>query len=448
MKFKKVIIKAISTTISLFVFIPFVQSQCTPLANAVPGLSLPYNMGVNNATGVACNPNLALWYTAQAGNPGFPLHTFDVAGTPLYQTNTGFDMRGLWWNVNANQLESNGYNAGGIWAYNLNGLGYALNTGVSIFGGNNQPTSQSVGDYNRVDNEIWYYNAGTIMKRNRANNALIGIFAITGLPVGTGNLNNNTVFYTDCPGYEIGLLDYILKRIYFVDKSTMAYTGMSQLPAGTVTSNAFKSSWGGGLVWLLNSGVNIWYSFSVLSNMGAPCTLVLPVELLSFDANNTDNGEVLLSWTTSSETNNDYFTVERSTDGESFSEIAEVPGAGNSSVDLNYETIDHNPAEGINYYRLKQTDLNGKFEHSETIAIEYWKDSEIIISNVYPNPAKETINIKGNFASPATFELYDLTGRKVLMQSINSNRQINISPLAKGLYVWSIGTARGKVIVE
>ena len=250
------------------------MSQCTIIPNAVPGITLTHTVGVNNATGVAYNPNLNLYYIAQAGNPGFPLETFDAAGNWLYQTNTGFDMRGLWWNSNTNQLESNGYNTGGMWAYDLNGTGYALNTGTSVFTGLNQPTSQSVGDYNCVDDEIWYYNAGTIMKRDRATNALIGTFPITGLPVGTANLNNNTVFYTDCLGHEIGLLDYTLKRIYFVDKTTMAYTGMSQLPAGAITSNAFKASWANGLVWLLDSGPDIWYSYEVLTGFNTNCTVV------------------------------------------------------------------------------------------------------------------------------------------------------------------------------
>lgn len=250
-------------------------AQCTIIPNAVPNLSLPYSVAVNNATGVAYNPNFNLWYIAQAGNPGFPLETFDAAGTPLYQTNTGFDMRGLWWNANTNQLESNGYNTLGIWAYDLNASGYALNTGTSIFTGLNQPTSQSVGDYNCVDDEIWYYNAGSIMKRDRTTNALIGNFPITGLPVGTANLNNNTVFYTDCQGHEIGLVDYVLKRIYFVDKTTMAYTGFSQLPAGTVVSNAFRASWANGLVWLFDTGPDIWYSFEVLTGFNSNCTVVV-----------------------------------------------------------------------------------------------------------------------------------------------------------------------------
>lgn len=259
----------------LYKISPSSVAQCTIIPNATPSLTLTHTVGVNNATGVAFNPNLNLYYIAQAGNPGFPLETFDVAGTWLFQTNTGFDMRGLWWNSITNQLESNGYNTGGIWAYDLNGSGYGLNTGTSVFTGLNQPTSQSVGDYNCVDDEIWYYNAGAIMKRDRASNALIGTFPITGLPVGTANLNNNTVFYTDCLGHEIGLLDYTLKRVYFIDKTTMAYTGMSQLPAGAVTSNAFKASWANGRVWLLDSGPDIWYSYQVLTGFNTNCTVVV-----------------------------------------------------------------------------------------------------------------------------------------------------------------------------
>lgn len=260
-------------------------SQCSILPNAIPNITLAYSVSVNNASGVAYNPNFNLYYIAQAGNASFPLQTFDAAGAPLYQTNTGFDMRGLWWNNNTNQLESNGYNTGGIWAYNLNASGYALNTGTSIFTGMNQPTAQSVGDYNCVDNELWYYNNGTIMKRDRATNALIGTFPLVGIPVGTGNLNNNSIFYTDCAGNEIGLVDYVLLRVYFFDKTTLTYSGYSQLPAGTVVSNSFQASWANGLVWLFDGGPDIWHSFQVLSGFNTNCTVVncIPPNLVTDD---------------------------------------------------------------------------------------------------------------------------------------------------------------------
>lgn len=85
------------------------------------------------------------------------------------------------------------------------------------------------------------------------------------------------------------------------------------------------------------------------------------------------------------------------------------------------------------------------------IGLEDVKEKEMGIT-VYPNPAKEIINIKGNFDVPATIELYDIAGRKVLSQHITSNQHINISYLAKGLYVWQIknpdASVRGKVVVK
>ena len=249
------------------------RAQCTVVANAVPGVTLTYVQGGGtNATGVAFNPTMSLYYAAIAGNTGFPLETFSAAGAPLFQTNTGFDMRGMWWNPNTNQLESNGYNTGGIWKYNLNASGYALNTGISIFTGMNQPTAQSNGDYNCADNEIVYYNAGAIMRRNRTTNALIGSLAITGLPVALGNLNDNTICYTDCLAHEYALLDYVLKRVYFINKATGAYNGMSQLPATAVTNVSFRTSWANGLFWIYNTANLTWYSYQVLTGISGVCS--------------------------------------------------------------------------------------------------------------------------------------------------------------------------------
>ncbi len=252
-----------------------VNAQCTIIPSGTPTVSLGFvQSGGTNASGVAYNPNFNIYYAGIAGNPGFPLETFDAAGTPLFQTNTGFDIRGLWWNFNLNQLEANGYNAFGVWTFNLNGVGHAQNTGSSVFTGMNQPTAQSVGDYNCVEDEIWYYNAGTIQKRNHANGALISTLTIIGLPVGTGNLNNNSVFYTDCLGHEIGLVDYQLKRIYFADKTTGAYSGMSQLPAATVINNSFRASWANGMVFLYNVANRTWFGFQVLTGFNTNCSVV------------------------------------------------------------------------------------------------------------------------------------------------------------------------------
>ncbi|HEX2617284.1 MAG TPA: DUF2341 domain-containing protein, partial [Flavobacteriales bacterium] len=87
--------------------------------------------------------------------------------------------------------------------------------------------------------------------------------------------------------------------------------------------------------------------------------LTLPVELLGFDATNVDDAYVQLSWATASEHDNDHFTVERSLDGENWTEVAQVAGAGESQGLLHYDARDEDPEPGYNYYRLLQTDHDG-----------------------------------------------------------------------------------------
>ena len=86
------------------------------------------------------------------------------------------------------------------------------------------------------------------------------------------------------------------------------------------------------------------------------------IELLFFNAKLENNTYVDLTWSTASEINNDYFTIERSQNGVYFQEFDIVEGAGNSTHKINYSLIDRDPFDGISYYRLKQTDYDGKFE--------------------------------------------------------------------------------------
>lgn len=92
----------------------------------------------------------------------------------------------------------------------------------------------------------------------------------------------------------------------------------------------------------------------------------LPIELISFDGYNKSNNNIL-TWSTASENNNDYFTVERSEDGVSWDIIYTVDGAGNSQSKINYSLVDNSYREVINYYRLKQVDYDGQSELFEKI---------------------------------------------------------------------------------
>ena len=95
----------------------------------------------------------------------------------------------------------------------------------------------------------------------------------------------------------------------------------------------------------------------------------LPVELLEFKAVAYENYNYL-TWSTASESNNDYFTIEETWCGVNFYSISNIKGAGNSTTKLFYEYYDYNILNGIKYYRLKQTDYDGKFKHSEIISVD------------------------------------------------------------------------------
>ena len=110
----------------------------------------------------------------------------------------------------------------------------------------------------------------------------------------------------------------------------------------------------------------------------------LPIELISFDAYLT-NGTVALEWQTASELNNDYFTIERSSNGIDFEPIMNVDGAGNSNHIINYFETDYSPLAGTSYYRLRQVDFNGTETFSEMKTI---KTYDVLASelSLYPNP--------------------------------------------------------------
>ncbi|MGZ4060627.1 MAG: hypothetical protein ACXVPU_16450 [Bacteroidia bacterium] len=107
------------------------------------------------------------------------------------------------------------------------------------------------------------------------------------------------------------------------------------------------------------------------SIQATPCNCILnilPVELAGFNAKRNKRS-VELTWTTMTEVNNKYFTIERSQEGTLWDIINVVPGRGNATTPYNYKIYDSSPLEGISYYRLKQTDLNGNFTYSKTVSV-------------------------------------------------------------------------------
>jgi hypothetical protein len=174
--------------------------------------------------------------------------------------------------------------------------------------------------------------------------------------------------------------------------------------------------------------------------------VTLPVELLSFNA--IKNGDkVDAFWTTVSELNNDYFTLERSKDGVSFETVVTIDGAGNSNYILNYTETDFSPYDGISYYRLKQTDFNGSSSYSQIVSVNYIFNEDNLI--VYPNPSDgTTINIalKNRENKEILVVLRDFVGRKYYSKviiSLNETEIIGIDleqKLASGAYIITVSS--------
>jgi hypothetical protein len=160
----------------------------------------------------------------------------------------------------------------------------------------------------------------------------------------------------------------------------------------------------------------------------------LPIVLVGFDAEKKDD-TAHLSWTTSSEINNDFFSIERAfnmneADGTVWEEIASVDGAGNSSATNTYHFEDKNIPNTKIYYRLKQVDFDGQFSYSSIRTVDGKQESVI---TAMPNPFTGSFKLNSN--AEGTAMLYDSFGRQVKSEEIaQGNTEINTEDLAAGIY--------------
>lgn len=151
----------------------------------------------------------------------------------------------------------------------------------------------------------------------------------------------------------------------------------------------------------------------IISNTTTP----LPIELLKFTANEI-NENVFLNWITSSEKNTNHFIIEKSVDTKSWENVAQVSAAGNSSVKLNYETIDQKPYKGISYYRLKTVDKDATIHYSDVLVFDKLNKESF---SIYPNPSNGKFNLKIKSLSgfePISIFIYDALGKIVFENTI------------------------------
>lgn len=182
------------------------------------------------------------------------------------------------------------------------------------------------------------------------------------------------------------------------------------------------------------SGMNTWVT-NLTSNTFGACngtggsSQSLPVTLSEFTATPSPNG-IKLSWTTASETKNDYFTIERASDGVHFIPIGEKDGNGTTAHGSSYSFTDEQPLKGNNYYRLKQIDEDGTSTYSPVRVVRLGKAEQIA---VYPNPTSTgNFNINYNSESEGTLQvsLKNAAGVEVSSQIVNVYKGYNLIPVS------------------
>ncbi|MCE7990893.1 MAG: hypothetical protein HEP71_02895 [Roseivirga sp.] len=182
----------------------------------------------------------------------------------------------------------------------------------------------------------------------------------------------------------------------------------------------------------------------------------LPIELISFTADITQNGQVKLQWETASELNNNHFTLERSSDGNTVQEIATLPGAGNSFELLRYEYTDTQPLSGRSFYRLRQTDFNGESDVSEFVSIYIEPQKADYQYKIYPNPVRGGNSLWISFDAlqeqPVMIEVFEMGGRLRYRESPKALRketrvEVPTTALGAGLHLLRVTRADGSVKV-
>ena len=230
---------------------------------------------------------------------------------------------------------------------------------------------------------------------------MYGILGSGILPVQVANATGYTVSYTD-NNLAIGATGYYYADIYIAGNRTIT--------------------------------APIWYTK----------TAVTPVKLLSFNAFVNNNRTVQLQWKTTNEIDNKMFVVEKSLTGNQYVVLQNVAAKNDNATINNYSIIDENPSEGINYYRLKQVDKNGKYAYSNVVAINL-KVSNSNAFSLQQNPISDILklNINSTNTAKATIYITDIFGRILNTQIIHlakgfQTSSINLAGLKNGNYQVSL----------
>ena len=376
------------------------------------------------------------FYTDGSGNP--------VGVKPMIRFAYAFPGTIVQTVLNSSQTQELSPN-GDIYFYdNVNGQLMARITNLSSFDyGCTQVVIDRAGT-----NATQFWNTNTI---NYLMDKTFHVIPTTNNPSGSYNI---TLYYTQAEvngweaftGQGIGSIQLVKVPTQISNVTAANPTGGGTVTLATPTISA------------LGTNTALTYNFTNgFSGFGAgvPGLTPLPIGLLNFTGQLQDNNAVL-NWTTSMEQNNKGFEVDRSYDGNNFSKIGFVPGAGNSSTPLNYSYTDPALTQDNNYYRLTQIDLDDKGTYSKVVLV---RDAGTGFT-VSPNPITDDGNLDILFGqtSPGNVQasLLDMTGRELIRQSgvqtAGSRMHFDLSglSLSAGVYLLEVryngGTQVTKIV--
>jgi type IX secretion system substrate protein len=183
-----------------------------------------------------------------------------------------------------------------------------------------------------------------------------------------------------------------------------------------------------------------------VNQLGIP----LPVDLLHFTAANMNNSYAQLNWTTTNEINSDHFDIEKSGVNSDYKVIGTIKSQSNSNSLQQYSFNDQNPLDGINFYRLKQVDVNGKYTYSNIATATF----NLALIDIYPNPAKNQLFVRNNnnFSNgdKLSIQLSDASGQMVYSETfiVSDGNIITVnipSRAINGMYVLKVINAKKQV---
>lgn len=230
---------------------------------------------------------------------------------------------------------------------------------------------------------------------------------------------------------SLGGLNSTTPNLYDLHKRSSTSDGNTWFDAIDFAEIATLNS----LTFSTGNNITSFSQFAINSN------IALPVDLPFFAAMPVNNENVKIIWTTAQENQNKYFEVQRSSDGIIFQTLQKIPSKDPfSSQTIHYETIDENPKRGLNYYRLKQVDINGNFSFSEIRTVLFQKLPNEFV--VFPNPIAngQLLQINTSFSENYTFTLYNSEGKRVLRQAQIGDAAMLIDDLEVGFYFYRIET--------